>query len=169
MRKDITSRLAISCMILIWVSTAGCGFKTGSVESPRVMVSKIKVEDINLFEAVLRIEMRVFNGNSEAFDFKGLDCQLDLENSRLATGVSNMPIHIPPHGTAVIPITVYSSVEDMARIIREIRLKDKVVYQMNGKLFMDGGFFRPDKLAFQSQGEISLEGLKAFRMSSLQQ
>ena len=157
-------QLAMVCMLSVWMVLPACGGKSSSVASPQVTVSKIKVEDINLFEAVVRVEMRIINVNDDPVDFKGLNCELHVDNTRLATGVSNLPIHIPSRQTAVIPITVYSSVEDMTRVIRDIRSKDKVTYEMNGKLYMDGGLFKPDSLAFQSKGEISLEGLKAFRM-----
>ncbi|MEW6260242.1 MAG: LEA type 2 family protein [Thermodesulfobacteriota bacterium] len=164
MQRLVRFQLAMVCMLSMWVSFSACGVKTGSVTSPQVTVSKIKVEDINLFEAVVRVEMRFINVNDDPVDFKGMNCELHVDNIRLATGVSNLPIHIPSRQTAVIPITVYSSVEDMTRVIRDIRSKDKVTYEMNGKLYMDGGLFKPDSLAFQSKGEISLEGLKAFRM-----
>lgn len=163
-QRLVRFQLALICMLSMWMFLPACGVKSTTVAAPQVTVSKIKLEDINLFEAVVRVEMRVINVNDAPVDFKGLNCELHVDNTRLATGVSNLPIHIPSRQSALIPITVYSSVEDMTRVLKDIRSKDKVTYKMNGKLYMDGGLFKPDSLAFQSKGEISLEGLKAFRM-----
>lgn len=164
MRKAKKHWFALLSMAAILFFIPSCSLTGKNVESPRVTVSKIKIEDINLFEAVLRIEMRVFNVNDRAFDIKGIDCELNLDQTRLATGVSNTPTHIPSFETAVIPMTVYSSIDDIAQCVREMKSKNKISYRIKGKLFLEGGFLKPSMIAFNSDGEISLEGIKALNL-----
>ncbi|MFZ3045152.1 MAG: LEA type 2 family protein [Desulfatirhabdiaceae bacterium] len=164
MRKVHKLHFAILSMAVIFIFISSCSLTGKNVESPRVTVSKIKIEDINLFEAVLRIEMRVFNVNARAFDIKGIDCELNLEQTRLATGVSNTPTHIPSFETATIPMTVYSSIDDISQCIREMKSKNKISFKIKGKLFLEGGLLKPSMVAFNSDGEISLEGIKALNL-----
>jgi LEA14-like dessication related protein len=134
------------------------------VEPPRISLSSIKLQDINLFEAVIQIQVRVVNPQDETYDIKGIDCVLDLDQVKLASGVSNTLTHIPSRQSAIIPLTVYSSVEDLAKCLKELQGKDKIGYNIKGKLHLAGGFLKPSMIAFNSDGQISLEGLKDLKL-----
>jgi hypothetical protein len=64
---------------------------------------------------VLQIELRVFNTNEIPIKIKGLDCDLELNGKRFATGVSSVDREIPAFGTEIVPVTLYSSVLDIFR------------------------------------------------------
>ncbi len=133
-------------------------------ETPRITLSSIKIQDINLFEAVLHIEVRVVNPQNESYDIKGIDCVLDLDEVKLASGVSNTPTHIPSLESAVIPLTIYSSVEDIAKCLKDVKGKDKINYNIKGKLYLAGGFLKPSMIAFNTDGQISLQGFKDLKL-----
>lgn len=159
--KNLTALLGATFVLFLLSS---CSLTGKPVESPRVTVSKIKIEDINVFEAVLRIEMRVFNINDRSFDIKGIDCELNLDQTKLATGVSNTPTHLPSMETTTIPMTVYSSIEDISQCIKEMKNKNKIYYRVKGKLFLEGGLMKPSMIAFHSDGEIPLDGIQALNL-----
>ena len=144
------------CMGIFILVLSACAM-TGQNEPPRVTLSSVKIQDINLFEAVLHIEMRVVNPQNVSYDIKGIDCVLDLDNVRLASGVSNTPTHIASLKSSVIPMTVYSSVADVAKCIKSLKGKEAVNYNIKGKLYLEGGFFKPSMIAFNTDGQVSLK------------
>jgi LEA14-like dessication related protein len=158
------SVLIAGCLGLCILVLSACSMPGQRVEPPRISLSSIKIQDINLFEAVLHIEVRVVNPQDVTYDIKGIDCVLDLNQVRLASGVSNTPTHIPSLESAVIPLTIYSSVEDMAKCLKELKGKDKINYNITGKLHLAGGFLKPSLIAFNTDGQVSLEGLKDMKL-----
>lgn len=144
------------CMGMFILMFSACAM-IGQNDPPRVTLSSVKIQDINLFEAVLHIEMRVVNPQNVSYDIKGIDCVLDLDHIKLASGVSNTPTRIPSLKSSVIPLTVYSSVEDIAKCIKSLKGKNTVNYNIKGKLYLDGGFFKPSMIAFNTDGQVSLK------------
>ena len=67
---------------------------------------------------------------------------------------------IPAYGTAVIPMTVYSSVLDMVRGAFGVQREEKLRYRIKGRLHVEGGFLVPSSIRFDSKGELDLKGLK---------
>ena len=156
--------LIAGCLWLCILILSACSMPGQRVEPPRITLSSIKIQDINLFEAVLHIEVRVVNPQDASYEIKGIDCVLDLDQVKLASGVSNTPTHIPSLESAVIPLTIYSSVEDMAKCLKELKGKDKINYNIKGKLHLAGGFLKPSMIAFNTDGQISLHGLKDLKL-----
>lgn len=143
---------------------SACSIPGQRVDQPQITLSSVKIQDINLFEAVLHIEVRVVNPQETTYDIKGIDCVLDLDQIKLASGVSNTPLHIPSLQSAVIPMTVYSSVEDIAKCLKELKGKDKINYNIKGNLHLVGGFLKPSMIAFNTDGQVALQGLKDLRL-----
>lgn len=156
--------LIAGCIGLCVLMLSACSMPGQRVETPRITLSSIKIQDINLFEAVLHIEVRVVNPQNESYDIKGIDCVLDLDEVKLASGVSNTPTHIPSLESALIPLTIYSSVEDIAKCLKDVKGKDKINYNIKGKLYLAGGFLKPSMIAFNTDGQISLQGFKDLKL-----
>jgi len=156
--------LIAGCLGLCFLILSACSMPGQRVDTPQITLSSIKLQDINLFEAVLHIEVRVINPQDVSYDIKGIDCVLDMDQVKLASGVSNKPIHIPSLQSAVIPLTIYSSVEDMSKCLKELKGKDEINYSFKGKLHLAGGFLKPSMIAFNTDGQISLQGLKDLKL-----
>ena len=156
--------LIAGCIGFCVLMLSACSMPGQRVETPRITLSSIKIQDINLFEAVLHIEVRVVNPQNESYDIKGIDCVLDLDEVKLASGVSNTPTHIPSLESALIPLTIYSSVEDIAKCLKDVKGKDKINYNIKGKLYLAGGFLKPSMIAFNTDGQISLQGFKDLKL-----
>jgi LEA14-like dessication related protein len=156
--------LISGCLGLCILVFSSCSMPGKRVEPPQITLSSIKIQDINLFEAVLHIEVRVVNPQDASYEIKGIDCVLDLDQVKLASGVSNTPTRIPALDSAVIPLTVYSSVEDITKCLKELNGKDKINYNIKGKLHLAGGFLKPSLIAFNTDGQISLQGLKDLKL-----
>jgi LEA14-like dessication related protein len=122
-------------------------------------VANIQPKDMKGLETVFQIDLRVFNTNDVPVEIKGIDCRLELNGKHFASGVSNRETSIPSYGTALLPITVYSSVLDMVKGAVGLQGKEKLKYKISGKVRLGSGTIAPSVIPFKSEGELSLEGL----------
>jgi LEA14-like dessication related protein len=145
---------AISALFL-----SGCAGVGKTLAPPRVTLANIQVEEVKAFETVFQIELRVFNTNDIAIEIKGIDCELEINGRKFASGVSKVGKEIPSYGTDIIPITLYSSVLEMVRGFLNLPNKEELQYKISGHVHLGGGPLVPSVVPFKSEGEFSLEGL----------
>ena len=153
-RQNIFLLGGLTAIIFILSGCAGWGKR---LETPRITLSNFNVQEIKIFESVFTIEMRVFNTNDIPMEIKGLNCDLELNGKRLATGVSNVKINIPSYETAIIPMTLYSSVLDVVTVLRSLAETQKLEYKLTGRLRLGKGTM-PSTIPFKSIGELPLQG-----------
>jgi LEA14-like dessication related protein len=145
-----------SGLILILLIFSGCAGWGQRLETPRITLANFNVQEIKIFESIFTIEMRVFNTNEVPLEIKGLNCDLELNGKRLATGVANVKINIPSYETALIPMTLYSSVLDVVRVLRGMAKTEKLEYKLTGRLRLGKGAM-PSTIPFKSTGEMPLK------------
>jgi LEA14-like dessication related protein len=126
------------------------------LEVPRITLSNFSVQEIKIFESVFKIEMRVFNTNDIPLEIKGINCDLELNGKRLATGVTNVKIDIPSYETGVVPMTLYSSALDVIRVLRGLAKTEKLQYTLTGRIRLGKGAI-PSTIPFKSTGELPLQ------------
>ena len=148
-------RIGLLIPLLVLVGCAGLG-KT--LEAPRINLSNVQFQESKALETVLIIELRVFNTNEVPIKVKGLDCDLELNGKRFATGVSSVDTEIPAFGTTTVPVTLYSSVVDLFRGIIGLQKKEKLKFGVSGRLHLEGGFLIPSTVPFRAEEELALEG-----------
>jgi LEA14-like dessication related protein len=148
-------RIGLLIPLLVLVGCAGLG-KT--LEPPRINLSNVQFQESKALETVLQIELRVFNTNDIPIKVKGLDCDLELNGKRFATGVSSVDTEIPAFGTTTVPVTLYSSVVDLFRGIIGLQKKEKLKFGVSGRLHLEGGFLIPSTYPFRAEEELALEG-----------
>ncbi|MBW2602731.1 MAG: LEA type 2 family protein [Deltaproteobacteria bacterium] len=148
--------LFIGLMVILLI-LSGCTGWGKRLEPPRISLSNFNVQEIKIFESVFTIQMRVFNTNDTPMEIKGLNCDLELNGKRLATGVANVKINIPSYETALIPMTLYSSVLDVVTVLRGLARTEKLEYKLTGRLRLGEGTM-PSTIPFKSIGELPLKG-----------
>jgi len=139
-------------MLFIPATCAGPGKR---LEPPRVALADIQVQLVKLFEMSFLVRVRVFNTNDVPLEVRGIECDLALNGRHLATGVSQASAKIPAHGTAVIPVTVFSSVVEMVKNAVGLQGEDRIKYRVTGKLRVKGGFLTPPYFPFKAEGELA--------------
>lgn len=142
--------------VLLLLAVIGCAGIAKRLEAPRVSLVDIAVKEIKTLETVFHIEMRILNPNDLDLVIKGMNCDLDVNGSRLASGVSDVRSTIPAYGTATVPVQVYSSVAAMFRGILNLQNKKTLHYQLKGGIRIEGGTLMPSVLPFKSEGELTL-------------
>jgi LEA14-like dessication related protein len=140
---------------IILLSLWGCAGLGKKLESPGVHLAHIEVKEVKPLETHFLVQLRVFNKNDVSLEIKGIDCEIELNNRRFATGVSNEKISIPPLGTEVISLDVYSSVLDVIKGVLGLKDQDKLIYSITGRVHLGEGTLYPSVIPFKSKGELS--------------
>ena len=147
----------ISVFLLLF-TMLGCAGVGKRLEPPSVKLADIRLEALNVLEAVFDVKLRVFNTNDTALQIRGIECKIDLNGKEFAIGVSESEVEVPSYGTALLPLQVYSSVFDIIKNAAGVPSQNQLDYQIKGKLRLGGSAF-PSILPFESQGHISLPDL----------
>jgi LEA14-like dessication related protein len=143
-------------LIVILLILSGCAGWGQRLETPRITLSNFSVQKIKVFESVFKVEMRIFNTNDIPLEIKGLNCDLELNGQRLATGVTNITINIPSYETGIIPMTLYSSVLDVMTVLRGLAKTQKLEYKLTGRIRLGKGTI-PSTIPFRSTGDLPLQ------------
>ena len=144
-----------SGLMAILLILSGCAGWGQRLESPRITLANFNVQEIKIFESVFTIEMRVFNTNDIPMEIKGLNCDLELNGKRLATGVSNVEINIPSYETALVPMTLYSSVLDVLTVLRKLAKNEKLEYKLTGRIKLGKGTM-PSTIPVKQKGSSNI-------------
>jgi len=157
MRTRWGGEMPVLVLVILYVlGLAGCAGLGKTLESPRVTLADLRIQEIKGFEAVTTIELRVVNTNSVSLEIEGIDCTVQLNNREFGAGVVNTKTTVPPFDTAVVPMTLYSSLIDVGRGILDSRSDRKLTYKIKGRVHLGGGHFILPVLPFASEGEFSL-------------
>jgi LEA14-like dessication related protein len=136
---------------------SGCAGFGKRLESPQISLVNMEVQEAKWLETVFRIELRVFNTNDVPLTVRGVDCTLEVNGKDFARGVSDASVVIPAHGTAVVPVAVYSSIANMVVGVLRLQEKETLQYKMKGRLRLEGGFMTPSLIPFDTEGEVLLK------------
>ena len=142
---------------------AGCAGLGKPLETPRISLSNIQVQESKGLETVFLVHLRVTNPNDVELDIKGVDCDLEINGKPFAYGISNTQVTVPAFGSETIPVTVYSSVLDIVKGLFGLQQREDLSYQVKGKVRMAGGGLMPSTLPFDSQGTVSIKDLASGR------
>jgi LEA14-like dessication related protein len=140
----------------LWIGCAGLG---KPLDAPQVHLADIRLHEMKAFESILEIQLRVINTNDIPIMINGISCNLDINEQRFASGVSNQRVEIPSYGTEIVSLVVYSSVMDIIRGVLSLQNRDSLTYRLKGKVRLNAGALAPSVLPFSAEGELSPEGL----------
>ncbi|MEJ2165406.1 MAG: LEA type 2 family protein [Desulfobacterales bacterium] len=134
---------------------AGCAGMGKHLEPPRISLAGIQPIEFSGLETALRIQLRVFNTNDRELKVKGIEADLEINGKPFATGVSKAETVIPAFESALVPVTVYSSVIDILRSAQGLQKAAQLMYLLKGKLWLFTGRTNTS-LPFESEGRVTL-------------
>ncbi|MBN2060118.1 MAG: LEA type 2 family protein [Deltaproteobacteria bacterium] len=162
--NDIISRTKSRNYLLILIAVLfltlpACAGVTKRLESPTVHIVDIKVKDIKALEASFNVQLRVLNPNDIPIIAKGINCDIEINDIHLATGVSSTAVEIPAFGTEIVAIEVFSSAFDVIKSIISLSDEDILRYKIKGRLRLEGGPFMLSRIPFKSEGDLNVKGI----------
>jgi LEA14-like dessication related protein len=150
-------------IVVLSAALAGCAGFGRTLETPRVSLAGLQVQESRGMETVFLAQVRVTNPNDVDLDVRGVECRLDVNGKELAHGVSSARVRIPAMGSETIPVTIYSSVLDIMRGLIGLPQREELHYHLRGKVRLEGTGWLPSTLPFDSQGSVNLKELAAGR------
>ena len=150
-------------IVVLSSALAGCAGFGRTLETPRVSLAGLQLQEARGMETVFLAQVRVTNPNEVDLDVSGVECQLDINDKELAYGVSSARVRIPAMGSETIPVTIYSSVLDIVRGLIGLPQREELRYHLKGKVRLEGTGWLPSTLPFDSRGSFNLKDLAAGR------
>ncbi|AOY59651.1 MULTISPECIES: LEA type 2 family protein [Desulfococcus] len=144
---------------LAFLLLLGCAAPGKRLEAPYISLTRIEVDSTTVFETVMTVTLRLLNTNDVPLTLKGADVRLTVDGKDVAHGVSRMETTLPAYDTALVPMTLYSSMIDLAQGLLKIRDQEPLKYGIRGNVRIEGGFLMPSTLPFSHTGELSLDGI----------
>ena len=143
------------CLIVLALLMFGCAGLYQSMERPRINIANIIPRDIKLFEQVFDLELRIQNPNDTPLEINGLAFELELNDKRFATGVSNQSLVIDRLSSDVIHVQAITTLVGFLRQVAEYQqTKDpRVTYRIKGSIYSGS---TGTKLHFDDSGEIKI-------------
>ena len=141
----------------------GCAGLGKTLAPPKMTLVRLEVKEMRALEMVLQIDLRLLNPNDVPIDLKGMDSELFLNGQKFAFGVSKVDVQVPPFGTEVIPITLYSSFLDLARSIMDLEKSKSLKFEISGRVHLGNGFLQPSVVPFRTERELSFDEINPHR------
>jgi len=150
-------------IVVLSLALAGCAGFGRTLETPRVSLAGLQLQEARGMETVFLAQVRVTNPNEVDLDVSGVECRLDINDKELAYGVSSARVRIPAMGSETIPVTIYSSVLDIVRGLIGLPQREELRYHLKGKVRLEGTGWLPSTLPFDSRGSVNLKDIAAGR------
>lgn len=147
-------------LVTALLALAGCATLGAKLETPKLSLVSIQVQDASFFEQRLIVRLRVQNPNDLVLPVRGIDVDFELAGEHLAEGVSARAFEVPAGGEAEFDMLVTANV---ATTLLRIMDKDRsgpdeaLDYRIRGKLSTSLGLLR--SVPFDEKGTISLDSL----------
>lgn len=133
-------------------------FGCASVEDampPTVQLSNLKVGAPGLLSQELLLELRIGNPNDFDLPVNGLTFQLDVNDRRLADGLSNQSVTVPRLGYATVPVMANADTLAIVRQLMDLGKRERITYRLHGIAYV-GRLGRNTPLSYDRTGELTL-------------
>ena len=143
------------CLMILGFSLVGCAGLYGSMERPHINIANVMPREIKLFEQVFDLELRIQNPNDSALAINGLAFELDINDKRFATGVSNQTVTIDRLSSDTVRVEAITTLWGFLMQIAEMQRTGmpRVTYHLKGGLYVGSPSI---KLPFDDRGEIKI-------------
>ena len=141
------------CLLIAFSSLAGCSGLFRALERPRINIANIIAREVKVFEQVFDLELRIQNPNDLPLEINGLVFEMEVNDKRFATGVSNQNVTVDRLSSAVIHVEAITTLWGLLRQIAEYQQTQtpRVTYRIKGSIYSGSPSIR---LPFDGSGEF---------------
>jgi len=157
----LSRRAAVFLGFLGLLLMGGCATLNPSLEAPRISLIDMTPLPSEGMESAFELTLRLINPNDVPLNLKGIDCRLEINDSTIASGVSNQAAELPALGTLIYPVSVYASASDF--LILMVRLMAgshrspedfELIYSLEGRVFLADAVPGLNRLSFSAEGDL---------------
>lgn len=135
------------------LSLQGCAVFNRSYTEPEVSLANVEMLKANLWEQSFRLRLRVDNPNDRNLPVRGMHYQIQLNNMRLATGVTDRSFTVPAYGSEYFDITVRANMwRHLGTLLRMAEQQQPIDYRIEGHIRT--GLFWAPRLSLHEQGTL---------------
>ena len=147
--------IAYLCLVILVLLLAGCAALHQTLGRPRINIANIIPREVRLFEQVFDLDLRIQNPNDVPLAVNGLAFELELNDKRFATGVSNQDLVIDRLSSDVIRVEAITTLVGFLRQVAEYQQtkNPRLTYRIKGTLYSGSPSI---KLTFDDSGEIKI-------------
>jgi len=145
----------LSCLLALAFLLANCAAFQQNMERPRINIANVMPREIKLFEQMFDLELRIQNPNDTPLEVNGLAFELELNDKRFATGVSNQSLVIDRLSSDVIHVEAITTLVGFLRQVAEYQQTQnpRLTYRIKGSIYSGSA---GTKLHFDDSGEIKI-------------
>ncbi|MEH6564659.1 MAG: LEA type 2 family protein [Halopseudomonas sp.] len=147
------SRVLGMLVLLPCLFLQGCAMLMPSYNKPDVRLANVEMLKSNLWEQSFRLQLRVDNPNSKPLPIRGMQYQVYLNDTRLATGVSNNRFDVPAYGSETFELEVRSNLwRHLADLVKLVEKQQAVDYRIEGHI--STGLFLAPNIHLKEKGTL---------------
>ena len=142
---------------VIAITLTACSAFAPKLETPRLSVVNVEMQESGLWEQRLKVRMRVQNPNERALPIKGLSYKLELAGQDFARGLTDASFSVPAMGEAEFDMNVTANMAAaLVKLLgkRDDSLAESLPYRIVGKVSLSEGVLR--SIPFEERGELKL-------------
>jgi LEA14-like dessication related protein len=142
----------------IVLTLAACSAFGPKLETPRLSVVNVEMQQSGIWEQRLKVRMRVQNPNERSLPVKGLSYTLEVAGEDFARGLTDASFIVPALGEAEFDMNVTANMA--AALIKVLgkgddSLTESLPYRIVGKVSLSEGVLR--SIPFEERGELTLK------------
>ncbi|MCC6207914.1 MAG: LEA type 2 family protein [Gammaproteobacteria bacterium] len=144
-------------LVALLIGLSGCAGLATRLESPRVSLANLQLEEFGVFEQRYRLSLRVQNPNDVELPIAGMEFRLYLNDEEFAHGLSDQRMTLPAFGEQLVEVQVTSGITGILGQIQRLGRGELKTfsYRLAGHV---KPLHRALKYPFEYRGEIDLKG-----------
>ncbi len=143
--------------LVLVVAVSACSGFAPKLETPRLSVVNVEVQQAGLWEQRLKVRMRVQNPNDRQLPIRGLAYTIEVAGEDFARGVTDTAFTVPALGEAEFDMNVTANAASaLIKYLgkRDSAAEDSVDYRLVGKVSLSEGILR--SIPFEERGTLRL-------------
>ncbi len=143
------------CWLISGLSLIGCSGLFRTMEPPRVNIANVTPREVKLFEQVFDLELRIQNPNESPLSINGLAFELEINDRRFATGVSNENAMVEGFSSLIIHVQAVTTLWGILQQIAQLQQTQAplVTYRIKGAIYSGSPSV---KRPFDDRGEFRI-------------
>ena len=118
--------------VLLSCALGGCA----AVQPPRVDVLQVRLSSVGLLDQQLQVQLCISNPNARELAFSRVTFDVDIGGERLASGVNDSPVTLPPLRAVSLPFSVATTTRNLGAQLGSILGTATVAYTVSGRIVL---------------------------------
>ena len=123
---------AVLAAVLVSCGPVGCA----AVQPPRIDVLQARLSGVGLLDQQLQVQLCISNPNARELAFSRVTFNVDVGGERLASGVNDSPVTLPPLQSVSLPFSVATTTRNLGSQLGSILGTGAIPYSVSGHIVL---------------------------------